>query len=251
MILKKYLNEILVCVNILLSISLLGFMIYSLYFKGNDLSVLKEEPTIANIEEESNIEEPLDDIFVEIKGAVTSPGVYKFNSKSIINDLIAAAGGFLNNAFTNNLNLSKKLQDQMVVYVYTKYEYSQLGIKSEKSMINNTCICPEVDISSCLDTGKSIIEISDKNNNSITDNSSTEEKTEEINNVNNTENNLININTASLTELTTLNGIGEAKAKSIISYREEHGSFLSIESIKEVTGISEAIYEKIKDYITV
>ena len=62
---------------------------------------------------------------------------------------------------------------------------------------------------------------------------------------------LVNINTATLEELCTLTGIGEAKAQSIISYREENGDFSSIEEIMNISGIKEGVYEKIKDQITV
>ena len=62
---------------------------------------------------------------------------------------------------------------------------------------------------------------------------------------------LVNINTATLEELCTLTGIGESKAQSIISYREENGDFTSIEEIMNISGIKEGIYEKIKDQITV
>ena len=48
----------------------------------------------------------------------------------------------------------------------------------------------------------------------------------------------------------TLNGIGEAKADAIISYREQT-SFTKIEDIKNVSGIGNSIYEEIKDKITV
>lgn len=62
---------------------------------------------------------------------------------------------------------------------------------------------------------------------------------------------LININTASLEELTKINGIGEVKAKSIIEYREQNGSFKSIEEIKNIKGIGEKTFEKLKDSITI
>ena len=62
---------------------------------------------------------------------------------------------------------------------------------------------------------------------------------------------LVNINTASKEELCTLSGVGESRAESIISYREEHGGFLTIEEIKNVTGIKEGLFQKIKDKIKV
>ena len=62
---------------------------------------------------------------------------------------------------------------------------------------------------------------------------------------------VININTASEAELDTLPGIGPSRAKDIISYREEKGGFNSIEDIKNIKGIGEASYEKLKDKISV
>ena len=62
--------------------------------------------------------------------------------------------------------------------------------------------------------------------------------------------NLININTASIPELTSLNGIGEVLAVNILEYREKN-PFTKIEDIKNVKGIGNFVYEKIKDFITV
>lgn len=63
--------------------------------------------------------------------------------------------------------------------------------------------------------------------------------------------NLININTATVAELSTLPGIGASKAEKIVTYRTTKGQFLSIEDIKKVNGIGDEIYTKIKDYICV
>ena len=49
----------------------------------------------------------------------------------------------------------------------------------------------------------------------------------------------------------SINGIGEAKAKAIIDYREKNGNFNTIEDIRNVSGIGDALFEKIKAYITV
>lgn len=61
----------------------------------------------------------------------------------------------------------------------------------------------------------------------------------------------ININKAKETELEKIPGIGPAMAQKIIKYREENGSFKTIDDIKNVSGIGEKKYESIKQYITV
>lgn len=62
---------------------------------------------------------------------------------------------------------------------------------------------------------------------------------------------LININTADKDKLDSLPDIGEKLADAIIAYRDEHGGFSSVDEIKEVDGIGDGIYEKIKDSITI
>lgn len=64
-------------------------------------------------------------------------------------------------------------------------------------------------------------------------------------------NTLININTANDSELQNLPGIGPSKAKSIIEYREKNGGFKSIDDIKNIKGIGESLFEKLKDKITI
>lgn len=64
-------------------------------------------------------------------------------------------------------------------------------------------------------------------------------------------NDAVNINTASLQELCTLDGIGKSKAAAIIEYREKNGNFRSPEEIVQVSGISETIFSKNVDRITV
>ena len=61
----------------------------------------------------------------------------------------------------------------------------------------------------------------------------------------------VNINTADIEELQTLSGIGETRAKAIISYRETNGAFERIEEIMNVSGIKTALFNTIKDDITV
>lgn len=62
---------------------------------------------------------------------------------------------------------------------------------------------------------------------------------------------LININTADVSALCSIPGIGESRARSIIAYRQEHGDFKAKEDIMQVTGVKEGMYAKIEEYITV
>lgn len=62
---------------------------------------------------------------------------------------------------------------------------------------------------------------------------------------------LVDINTASVSELKSLPGIGDVKAGAIVSYREEHGKFTSEEQIMQVDGIGSGLYDNIKDKICV
>jgi competence protein ComEA len=61
----------------------------------------------------------------------------------------------------------------------------------------------------------------------------------------------VNINKATIQELTQLPGIGESTAKNIAAYREKVGGFKTIDEIKNVKGIGEKKFERIKDLITI
>jgi competence protein ComEA len=61
---------------------------------------------------------------------------------------------------------------------------------------------------------------------------------------------LVNINTASLTELDGLPGIGEVKAQAIVDYRQNNGLFTSLEDLMKVEGISQSLFDKLKLLIT-
>ena len=234
---KKYLNTFLISFVILLIIIQYGLFAYFYYvkdFKSDNINQTQE--VVETFKNDSNEKEKLSEFYVEIKGAVNSPGVFKVTSDNIINDVINMAGGLKNNAYTKNINLSKNVSKEMVVYVYTNYEYSLLNTKEETT----ECNCPKQDISVCTDKGASVI-------------TSDENKPEEVPNSNSEpeNNNKVNINIASKETLTSLSGIGDAKAQKIIDYRNENGLFKSIEDLKNVTGISEKLFEQIKEFITI
>ena len=168
-------------------------------------------------------------VFVDIKGAVKTPGVYEVNSNSRIINVIEKAGGLKKDADTSIINLSKKVKDEMYIIIYTKDEVLSYKDNSSSSSIvkeiEENIVCPDTDNDGCI-----------TNNSSTSSVSSISSK--------------ININTASLEELTTLSGIGETKAKKIIEYREKN-KFTKIEDITNVSGIGSSIYEKIKNNIEV
>lgn len=188
----------------------------------DSLSLFKEE-LIKTSEKET--EEDTKTLKVDIKGQVVNPGVYELPIGTRVIDLINTAGGLTTDANTSLINLSKILTDEMVVIIYSNYEVANSNVKQIETVykiIEKDCNCPSIKNDGCINT---------------------EEETDEYNG-------LININTASLEQLTTLPGIGESKAKSIIEYRE-NTPFTTIEDIMNVSGIGESAYSKIKDYITV
>lgn len=100
----------------------------------------------------------------------------------------------------------------------------------------------------------------EKESNSITNEASMGEyiitssgivNSEEKENENIAKNYKVNINTATQAQLESIPGIGPSTAMKIINYRKEKGKFKNIEDIKEVSGIGEVKFEKMKEYISV
>lgn len=89
--------------------------------------------------------------------------------------------------------------------------------------------------------------INDETESSVVQNSSTSSSSGNNSDKGST---LININTADLEQLKEITGIGNIKAQSIIDYREANGGFKSLEELKNVDGIGDKTFEKIKDQIT-
>ena len=62
---------------------------------------------------------------------------------------------------------------------------------------------------------------------------------------------VINLNTASAAEISRLKGIGDAKAKGIVEYREKNGPFKSVDDLRHVHGIGDKLLEKLRSHVTV
>jgi len=210
-------KPIIILVIIIIILITLNLYMLSLLNKPED-----EEELIIETEEK---EQPPTLLKVDIKGEIQHPGLYEVNENSRVMDIINKAGGLTKNADTSVINLSKKVKDEMVILVYSKKETQKLKENNEKPIncpkVNDACVTNELD-----------------------------EPLIEKNKTNNT-NNKISINKATIEELQTLTGIGESKAKSIIEYRLKEGDFKTIEDIKKVNGIGDALFEKIKDNITI
>lgn len=205
----------------LLLVICLFFIVIYVSFNNN---VKTEEPEVIalndNEETDEIIEDTFETIFIDIKGEVVNPGVYEIQLGDRVIDAVQMAGGFTNEATTDNVNLSKKLKDETVIIIpsYLK-DYENVTIKNDYE----------------IDSNDDIVQTEENENDEKIESSSS----------------LVNINTASVVELMSLDGIGETKAKAIIEYRDTSGGFKSIEDIKNVSGIGESTYENIKNNITV
>lgn len=198
------------------------------------LSAEEMNVSTENIEKQSSkiIEE--DTIKIDIKGCITKPSVYELKKGSRVIDAINIAGGITENAYTRYINLSQILEDETIIIINSKEEIEKIKSGEKEEIIcesrNEVCLNEEKIITNDITTNK---KEPDKNLSS-----------EKLNT-------FVNINKASKEELMTLNGIGESKAIKIIDYRNSHGNFKTIEEIKNVSGIGETIYAKIKENITV
>lgn len=162
-------------------------------------------------------------LVVHICGAVSAPGVYELPAGSRIIDAVEAGGGFLPEADEACCNLAEEIVDGCQIYIMTKTESCADGQTEKKAGIQTS---PDSDM-----------QTTDRN---VRSNSATA-----------LENGLVNLNTADVAALMALPGIGESRAKAIISYREQHGAFAQIEDIMKISGIKQAAFSKIKDKITV
>lgn len=255
---KKYGKDFL---TFLLIFIIIGLLIYQKFTKEEKNTTEIKEIAIADkteIKKEVTEEKETEDtkvskVYVDVKGAVKKPGVYEVNSTAIIYDVITMAGGFNSNAFQNSINLSMRVKNEMVLFVYTKEEVKEYEEESLKKVVPNECIVTDYDIRECTQDKQSVI-VPENTQEPIVN----EENNEDNNVISNDaekpsvpKSDVININTASIDELTAIKGIGEVKARDIIDYRITNGTFKTKEEIMNVSGIGEKTFEKIKDYITV
>ncbi len=220
----KYIRKLKYPITIIIFILIIFYIIY-LKKSLNDTKYQDiDESDELLVQEEVIPEENKDICSIDIKGAVKNPGVYEIECESYVNDVIKLSGGLNKEADTSVINLAKRVTDQMVIIVYTKEEVKNSNIiETVIKEVEKECVCPNIQNDGC---------INDEIDGSIGDTG------------------LVNINSADANKLQELPGIGEAKAKAIIKYREEIGEFKTIEDLLNVEGIGNSLYEQIKAYIT-
>lgn len=223
---KRLLIELGLLVCLILSIVGISF----LFFK--DAKAVEEPSTMMSylasenksstnsIQMEQSSESLIEKMYVDVKGAVYFPGVYEVTSDMRLIDAIKLAGGFSEKANQNPVNLSLKLTDQMVIFI------SEVGTEEAEEAEEAV---KEPSAAVLEETVITIPKESEESTNSTK----------------------VNINLADAIELQQLSGIGEKKAEQIVLYRQENGSFQSIEDLKNVSGIGEKTFEALKASVTV
>lgn len=142
-------------------------------------------------------------IIVHITGAVVNAGVYTLEEDSRVFHAVEKAGGALQDADLEKINLAQPLYDGQPIYVPYINDRANPFAGEGQSPAGDSSVAK------------------------------------------------VNINTASKAQLETLPGIGNVKAQNIISYRQEHGPFQSIDDLTNVSGIGEKIFEGMKDFVTI
>ena len=162
-------------------------------------------------------------IYVDVCGAVANPGVFQLAAGSRVFQAIEAAGGYLPEAVQNCVNRAGVLTDGQQLYILTQEEMERQGLDPA--------------------------EMAGASDGQMNGSAGTGQNTGMTAQVQ--QDNRININTADVTQLTTLTGIGATRAQAIIAYRQENGPFAAIEDIMNVQGIKEGTFANIKDEIVV
>ncbi|MFB9769386.1 helix-hairpin-helix domain-containing protein [Lactiplantibacillus modestisalitolerans] len=165
----------------------------------------------------NSIAAPATEAYVDIKGAVKRPGLYRVQASMRVADVVRLAQGLLPQADQQQVNLAAKVRDQQVIYV---------PAKGEQHPVLPPTTAPAASAGPVGATSAST-EASGASGAGV------------------------NLNTADAQALQTLQGIGAKKAQKIIDYRQQHGPFKSVDDLKNVAGFGEKTVAKYKDKVSV
>lgn len=171
--------------------------------------ISKKKAEITESDQSLAIQQPVSrTIYVDVCGAVVNPGVYELSSDSRVFQAIEKAGGYLPGAAASYLNRARSLYDGQQIYVPTQEEVDSQTI-------------PLTQDETAQD---GVVQAGTAQTGTAADNTADGTETTQAGQ-------RINLNTADVSQLSTLTGVGESKALAIIAYREENGPFTSIEDI--------------------
>ena len=183
-------------------------------------AIVAENPQ--HSQEDKSTEQPGDDhkikeaspqMMVHVDGAVKSPGLYALQMVNPrVNDAIQIAGGLTDDANGQGINLASPIEDGQKIYIPRKGEEEP----------------PEIPQS---------------DQNKATSNKQTNKQRDKKT--------VVDINQATVDELTKLQGVGEGLAKRIVSDRQKNGPFKTTEDLMRVSGIGKKKFEQFKDAIRV
>ena len=180
-------------------------------YDSSNFETEEESQIIDSNTKESKTEDEEELVIIHVTGEVKKPGVVRVKEGSRVEDIVKAAGGLTENADISNINLAYVVEDG------TKIRIPSTDDEKQGEYITQSI-------------GEGIIMQEESNN---------------------SRSSIVNINTANETELEELPGIGASIAEKIIEYRNKNGKFKNIEDIKNVTGIGDSKFEKIKSLIRV
>lgn len=150
---------------------------------------------------------------VYVVGAVKNPGIFEVTSGALVSEAVEAAGGFSDDADPECINLVDTIDCNVMIKV------PAIG-ETGGAIISGTAVS---DSGTGSGSGGSSSSVSGK----------------------------VNINTADVSLLCTIPGVGESTASKIIKYRETNGRFNAVEDIMNISGIKQAKFESMRDYICV
>ena len=168
-------------------------------------------------------------IIVHIVGAVKVPGVYELPANARMNDALRAAHGFVSNADRDSVNLAEKISDgQKIVFPFI----ARAGECSTSTAAKQNCGTAQTTQSSENESGTKRARRT----------KGTRKQNAGV---------VVNINTANEEELITIVGVGKVLARSIMRYRETHGTFTAIEELLQVKGIGQKKFQQLQGQVTV
>lgn len=206
-------NKKIIFIIIIISGIIYGIFNYFTQNKNKENLENISQDIIINNQTENTTEENnnQEKIVIHITGAICNEGIYELEENSRIADAVKMAGGLKEDADLKQINLAYVLEDGMKINIPSKNESTSEASNNTESYITK----------------------------------------ENLNSSNNAKTSKVNINSATQTELETLPGIGPSTALKIINYRKEKGKFNKIEDIKNVNGIGENKFNKIKEFIKI